>query len=307
MKKALLAAFLGLAITGCAARRAPEAKFDVVTYASPKDAIAALLTNAAADDINALRPVVGASIVDFLREEDRGSLDLRKRAILELAKEEIVVETTAADKGTFGQILFGKDRFPFPISLVEMDGKWRFDESASLDELLARRFVRNERDAILNLAKIRAAQEQYRAVDWDSDGKMEFARRIGGSAIGEGLFWSDPAAEPILPARAAMAEGRPSENPVPIAGYAFRLLMAKGPAAQGGQGSYVTEGTGDVFGYAAVAYPVAYGRSGRSTFLMDHTGQIFRADLREETAQELEAIDRFNPDDRWVAFLAPRQ
>jgi hypothetical protein len=305
MKKVLLLVVFCASVSGCAVRRVPESVSDVTTYASPKDAIAALLTSAASDDLNALRPVVGVGIVEFLRDEDRVSLDLRKRAILDLAKEEIIVETTPVDQKTLGKIFFGTGRFPFPLSLVEMGGRWSFDEISSLDELLARRFVRNGREAVLNLAKLRAAQEQYRAVDWDSDGKLEFAPRIAGSAIGQGLFWTDPAVEPILPVRAALAEGRPSDNPEPIAGYAFRILMSKGPAAVGGQGSYVAEGSGDISGYAAVAYPIAYGRSGRSTFLMDYTGQIFRADLGVGTSTEVEVMDRFNPDDRWTPFLAP--
>ena len=38
----------------------------------------------------------------------------------------------------------GKDDWPFPIPLVQVDGRWHFDSQAGAQELVNRRIGRNE-------------------------------------------------------------------------------------------------------------------------------------------------------------------
>ncbi len=52
-------------------------------------------------------------------------------------------------------------------------------------------------------------------------------------------------------------------------------------------------------GHAVVAWPVAYGLSGIHTFVVNHAGVVYQADLGEDTATAVQAIERFNPGDDW--------
>jgi Protein of unknown function (DUF2950) len=82
----------------------------------------------------------------------------------------------------------------------------------------------------------------------------------------------------------------------PSAGH--RILTAQGPAASGGEQSYVKDGvmTG---GFALVAYPVGYGTTGIMTFQVDRDGRVYERDLGEETAQIVEAMKTYDPATGW--------
>lgn len=98
----------------------------------------------------------------------------------------------------------------------------------------------------------------------------------------------------------AMAEGSPSDKPTPKAGYCFKVLTAQGEHAAGGKRNYIVNGN-MTLGYALIAYPAQYGKTGKHCFMINNNGTIFQKDLGPETAKIVEAMTEFDPDQSWAA------
>jgi hypothetical protein len=58
-------------------------------------------------------------------------------------------------------------------------------------------------------------------------------------------------------------------------------------------------------GFAAIAWPAAYGTGGVMTFIVNQDGVVFQKDLGEDTATAVEAIKAFDPDSSWTAIVPP--
>ena len=72
------------------------------------------------------------------------------------------------------------------------------------------------------------------------------------------------------------------ENPVPIDGYYFRALPARGEPA------------------SFMAYPAEYGSSGVMTFVVDHD-VVYERDQGPRTANAAKSMTRYKPDSTWHA------
>jgi hypothetical protein len=83
------------------------------------------------------------------------------------------------------------------------------------------------------------------------------------------------------------------------------MLFSQGPAASVGARDYNADGklTG---GFALLARPFAYGKSGVMTFIVNQDGQVWQRDLGDETAKLATAIEQFNPDSTWTP-IAPEE
>ena len=53
-------------------------------------------------------------------------------------------------------------------------------------------------------------------------------------------------------------------------------------------------------GFALVAAPAEYGRSGIKTFIVSHSGVVYEKDLGPSTLEEFKKMQRFNPDKTWT-------
>jgi hypothetical protein len=84
----------------------------------------------------------------------------------------------------------------------------------------------------------------------------------------------------------------------PYHGYHFRLLTAQGPHAEGGAHDYRDNGK-LTRGFALVAYPAAYGKSGVMTFLVNQDGVVLEKDLGKNTSKVASGITRYDPDASW--------
>ncbi len=73
------------------------------------------------------------------------------------------------------------------------------------------------------------------------------------------------------------------ENPVPIDGYYFRALPARGEPA------------------SFMAYPAEYGSSGVMTFVVDHD-VVYERDQGPRTANAAKSMTRYKPDSTWHAL-----
>jgi hypothetical protein len=206
-----------------------------------------------------------------------------------------------ADKAT---LVVGVQDWPFPIPLVQQDGKWRFDTAAGRAEILYRRIGRNELNAIQACLAFVDAQQDYAEKERAGGGSAAYAQRIvSRPGKKDGLYWPAKAGEEQSPlgelAARASAEGyRGGAQRTPYHGYYYKVLTRQGPNAAGGELDYVVRGN-MIGGFALVAYPAEYGNSGVMTFVVNHQGTVFEKDLGVDTARISGGMTAFDPDASW--------
>ena len=129
----------------------------------------------------------------------------------------------------------------------------------------------------------------------------------------DGLYWPTEAGGSQSPLGALVASASTEGYHIgggraPFHGYYYKILTRQGSAAPGGAYDYVIHGK-MIGGFALVAYPAVYRNSGVMTFLVNHEGTVFQKDLGPHTAEIVERMTSFNPDDTWkkVTVEAPDQ
>jgi Protein of unknown function (DUF2950) len=209
--------------------------------------------------------------------------------------------------GTNGKVtlIVGAENWPFPIPLVNKQGKWYFDTDAGKDEILFRRIGRNEiaaEDACEDLVE---AEKEYFAYAPAGFSGQFTQKLVSTEGRHDGLYWNGAYDEFDSPINAliAYAHGKGStsqvgDHPVPFYGYFFRILMSQGPHAPGGAKNYIVDGKMTA-GFAFVAYPAEYRSSGVMTFIVDESGTIYEKDLGPETAHLAETMTAYDPDSTW--------
>ena len=298
--RVLATLLLALVLAAFAATGARAAAPAQKTFATPEDAVAALVTAVKAHDVAALRAVLGNA---------PGALSSGDRVADRTLGEKFVAAYDAkhaiAKDGDTAKLTLGNDDFPFAFPLVKTGDQWRFDTAAGRDELLARRIGENELYAIKVLQAIVDAQQEYASADRDGDGVLAYARRfVSGKGKRDGLYWPTQAGEPPSPLGALVAqasgEGYKAKqgDAVPYHGYYFRMLSGQGKDAAGGALDYVVHGRA-IGGFAVVAWPAKYGSSGVMTFLVNQDGKVFQSDLGPGTQAKAAAIKRFDPGKGW--------
>lgn len=199
------------------------------------------------------------------------------------------------DDGSVTMVI-GFEAWPFPIPLVNGEGGWRFDTAAGAGEVVKRRIGENELTAIATMRAYGDAQRQYAAEPRDGSKVRQFARKFQ-SAAGkkDGLYW---------PAAAEKGEAAGPGSPeikdadTPYAGYRFKILTAQGAAAPAGKYSYIINDR-LIAGFALLAWPADYGKTGVMSFLVNHYGDVYEKDLGPRTGELAPATADYNPDDSW--------
>ena len=127
-----------------------------------------------------------------------------------------------------------------------------------------------------------------------------------------GLYWRTAAGEPESPLGELAAEAQQTGyflvqtiKPQPYHGYMFRMLHSQGPHASGGARDYVVNGK-MLFGFAVVAYPVEYGKSGVTTFIINQDGILYEKDLGDLTEITASNMQSFNPGPDWVRVASAK-
>lgn len=198
-------------------------------------------------------------------------------------------------------IAVGDRGWTLPIPLVKTSSGWHFDTAAGEREIAIRRIGRNELAVIDVVRTYVRAQREYAALDPDGDGVKAYARHIRSTAgKRDGLYW--PAAKgqaesPLGPLVAeAAAEGK--QRAGTYHGYRYRILTAQGAAAEGGARSYIVDGHMTA-GFALIAWPADYGKTGVMTFMVSDRGVVFQRDLGAGTDRAAGEITRFDPGPGW--------
>ena len=260
------------------------------TFATPQEAIQAIIDAAEHNDAAALLQLFGPDGKDILESGDPAEDKESRAEFVRSAHEKLQIEQDPAnpDRVTFS---VGE-----PVPVVRKDGKWRLDPISGRLEILARRVGRNELNTMEVCRGYVEAQLEYASEDRGRDGILKYAQNIASSSgKQDGLYSEDAAQNPVTKAFRAAAAGEKAE---PYHGYYFRVLKSQGPAATGGAFDYVVKGK-MIGGFALVAWPAEYGVFGVQTFIIDHEGLLYGKDLGINTAALARQITRFNPDKSW--------
>jgi len=307
------------AVTPLLAAAAPPQDPQQATYSSPDDALQALVSSARAKDRSALSKLFGPDYNQLLSgdpvEDDKDLSDFAS-AVEESAK-------LQKDNDAKYTVTVGNNNWPTPIPIVQKDGKWMFDTKAGLDEVLNRRIGENELAAIETCRAYAVAQwEYYTEGDWDHDSVAEYAQRfISTPGKHDGLFWETAEDEKPSPlgklvaqaraegyapqgqapagaAKAGAAAGADTLQHEPYHGYHFKILISQGSHAPGGKYGYIINGN-MIAGYALVAYPDSWGKSGVMTFIINQQGRVYEKNLGANTAKIAAAMTSYDPDPSW--------
>ncbi len=274
-------------------------------FNTPEEAVAALGSATRRHDTNALYVLFGPAVVD-LENPDRvqATNDLRTFTVAFDQARRIVRESDSRC------VLEVGERFwPFPVPLVQENGRWFFDTEAGKQELLNRRIGSNELKTLEAVRAYVAAQHEYAERDRDGDGVLEYAQKfVSTTGTKDGLYWPvdvDGEKSPLGPLvaeaqrRGYTAKATQTDEPSqPFHGYYFKILTRQGQHAPGGKYDYIINGN-MIGGFALVAWPADYGNSGIMTFIVNQQGLIYQKDLGTKTAKLAGKMKAYDPDETW--------
>jgi hypothetical protein len=272
------------------------------TFATPQQAVDALIQAAANYDVSALMAIFGPEGKDFVSSADPVQDKNLAAKFAAKAREKNVV-TIDPKTGTRAVLSVGSDNWPFPVPVVKKEGKWYFDSKQGRQEILFRRIGANELDAIQICRGFVEAQNEYASEIHDDSGVNQYAQKIISTpGKHDGLYWQNAdgsAGGPIGEAVArAIQEGYVPGKTSGYHGYYFKVLKGQGPAAPLGQLNYVVEGI-MIGGFALVAFPAEYRVTGVKTFMVSYNGVVYQKDLGSDTVNIAKNMERYNPDKTW--------
>jgi hypothetical protein len=273
----------------------------VKTFATPRQAVDALVAAADKFDVPALQQLFGPS-TKIVILSDEPAQD-RQRAAEFVAKvhekEAVSIDPKNRNRAT---LVIGNEAWLFPVPLVKRGARWSFDTAAGKREILFRRIGANELDAIEVSRGYVEAQHEYALKKRDGYDVHQYAQRIISTpGTQDGLAWKKADGTwggPVGEEVARAIEQGYSKRGEPFHGYYFKVLKGQGPAAPLGELNYVIKGA-MIGGFALVAAPAEYGVTGIKTFIVSQDGVVYQKDLGANTAGAFAKMERFNPDKTW--------
>jgi hypothetical protein len=286
----LLAAALGVALVPGAGLAAAQ------QFATPQEAARALVEASRANDVAALQRLVDEEYADFVLDSGDPSVAERRLRFAEGADARLVIREDAEDVAT---LVVGPEAYVFPIPLVRSQGGWSFDAASGAEEIADRTVGMNELMAISVLGDYVEAQRVYASEDRDGSGVRRFASRfLSTPGKRDGLYWETGEGEEPSPFGPLVGEHGTAKRDEPYYGYRYRILTRQGASAPGGAYSYVINGN-LVAGFAAIAWPEEYGRTGVKTFIVNHYGVVYEKDLGPDTTRVAAGVTAYAPDASW--------
>jgi hypothetical protein len=212
------------------------------------------------------------------------------------------------------ELQLGNEGYPFPIPLVNQNGKWFFDVAAGREEILNRRIGANELGAIDVCHAYVAAQREYASRDRNGDEVLEYAQHLRSTpGTRDGLYWpqKEGSSEELSPFGPLISEAREEgyhrhtgmmtedKSQSPYHGYYFKILKHQGSHAPGGRYDYVINGH-MIAGFALVAWPAEYGNTGIMTFIVNQQGKVYQKNLGPKTESIARSMTSYDPDKSWT-------
>ncbi len=275
-------------------------------FTTPEDALKKLVEVVKAKDKAALDQILGPSSKDLLSGDA-----VQDEAESEAFARHVAEKTSLVKENDSKVIIYlGNENWPFPIPLVKKNGQWFFDTEAGKEEILNRRIGEDELTAILVCRTYVKAQREYVLKDWDGDGILAYAQKLRSDpGKKNGLFWRHAPGEPVSPLGELVAQARMEgykkgksvfkEQPLPFHGYYFKILTRQGKNAPGDKYDYVIGGN-MVGGFALVAFPSNWGKSGVMTFIVNQQGKVYQKNLGPDTLKVAQDVDTYDPDETWT-------
>jgi hypothetical protein len=271
------------------------------TFASADEAANALVSAAETYDLAALKEILGSDGIELVVTEDAVQDRNQAAAFVAKAREKLVVTIDPSDPSS-ATLSVGPDEWPLPIPIVKDGNTWRFDGVTGREEVFLRRIGRNELDAIEACRRYVEVQHEYASKKHDGARANQYAQKIISTpGRQDGLVWQNadgtlggPLAEGIA---RAIAEGY-SEQYAPYHGYYFKVLKGQGPSAPLGELDFVVQGA-MIGGFALVAAPADYEKTGVKTFIVGNDGVVYEQDLGDKTLEAFRAMERYDPDESW--------
>jgi hypothetical protein len=302
----LIAVLLAAAtlVFGWSAREAGAASQRL--FSSPEDALKALHVAAQEKDEAALDQIFGSSAKDLLSGDE-----VQDAAEFEEFVQHLGEKTNLVKESDSKVILYiGNENWPFPIPIAKKDGQWFFDTEAGREEILNRRVGEDELIAILVCRTYVKAQREYALKDWEGDGVVKYAEKLRSDpGKKNGLFWRSRSGQEVSPLGELVAQARMEgyrrtkavfrETPTPFHGYYFKVLTRQGKDAPGGKYNYIINGN-MVGGFALVAFPSNWGKSGVMTFIVNQQGKVYQKNLGPNTLKIAQEMEEYNPDKTWT-------
>ncbi|MES2309801.1 MAG: DUF2950 domain-containing protein [Verrucomicrobiota bacterium] len=272
-------------------------------FSSPDEAIKALKTAVESDDQSELQKIFGPEFRELLtgdRVQDANNIHKFADAMNQGCKQVKEGKNTVV-------LELGKNEWPMPIPLLKSNGKWHFDTTEGKEEIINRHIGKGELYAIGVCHDYVTAQKQYAKEMKKEGNEKEYAQKFKSTpGKRDGLYWPATKSEPASPfgplVAEAHAEGYVShkdKGPHPFHGYYFKILTQQGSSTPGGKMNYLHEGH-LIGGFALVAYPVIWEKSGIMTFVVNQDGKVFQKDLGEETQRIAGEMKEYNPDPSWT-------
>ncbi len=275
-----------------------------LTFASPEEAVEALVDAARKGSVDGLLAIFGPDGEELLGSSDPATARMNRDVFTVAAAEHTKLVDDGANRRT---LVIGHEDWPFPVPLVKESGRWRFDTAEGREEVLARRIGRNELATIESCHAYVTAQRRYALQGHDGKPAGLYAPVFQSDAGKEnGLYWPAGRGQKRSPlgdlVAQAAEEGRPlgtdRTERSPYHGYYFKILTEQGPAAPGGARNFIVDGAMSG-GFALVAWPAQYDVTGVMTFIVGEDGIVRQKDLGPSTDTAARQITVFNPDASW--------
>jgi hypothetical protein len=299
---------IAIAVSLCCGQSALAQAVKQKTFATPEDAVVALVDSDKAADTDALRALFGADGEKVLASGDT-VMDQRNREVFLIAYAEQAMLMADGPKRSI--LLIGNEQWPFPIPLVKEGQAWRFDTAAGVQEILFRRIGRNELTTIQVCRAFVDAEQEYAAQGHDGKSAGAYAQKVASTpGHQDGLYWKSGDDEQLSPlgefAAAAALEGYQPQpvdgRPAAFHGYYFRILSGEAPSDKHTAASYIVSGEMRG-GFALIATPAVYGSSGVMSFMVNQSGAVFEKDLGPKTAAIAAGITQFQVDSSWKRVI----
>jgi hypothetical protein len=197
----------------------------------------------------------------------------------------------------------GKTHWALPIPMVKRADGWVFDTRAGADEMITRRIGRNELAAMEAVLAYFDAQKDYARKEREAGMGLVYAQKFFSTpGKKDGLYWPTAPGEEPSPLGPAYSAARTADGA--YHGYYFRILTGQGKNANGGAYDYRINGRMSG-GFALIAWPAQYGKSGIMSFMVSHDGVVFQKNLGPGGDAVARRMQRFDHDTSWQAVVPP--
>ena len=265
-------------------------------FPSADAAAAAFVEAIATSNGNAVRAILGADYSKVMPLDDMTPDD--KLDFLSAWAESHRVVPQGDNKAV---LEVGKTNWTLPIPMVKGQGGWVFDTRAGADELITRRIGRNELSAMEAVLAYFDAQKDYARKERQPGMGLVYAQKFFSTpGKKDGLYWETAAGEqpsPLGPAYRAAASPDGAYH-----GYYFRILTGQGKNANGAAYDYRIKGRMSA-GFALIAWPEQFGKTGIMSFMVNHDGVVFQKNLGPGGDAVARGMQRFDHDGGWQAVV----